>query len=211
MDSMPRIRLVIADDHVVLRQSLATMLCAQHDMVVVGEASDGRSAVDLVEQHLPDLVILDLTMPGGGGLVALQQIRALAPETRSLVLSMHDEPAVLHRVLQAGAGGYVTKRASAEELLRAIRSVAAGGAYFNMVIPEAAPAVESIALVESLSPREHEVFLRVVRGFTSKEIAADLGIRQTTVDVYRSRLMKKLQVVSRAELVDLALTAGLMG
>ncbi|MCB9595122.1 MAG: response regulator transcription factor [Sandaracinaceae bacterium] len=207
---MNTIRIVIADDHVVLRHSLATMLGAQVDMVVVGEASDGPSVVALVGEHHPDLVILDLTMPGGGGLAALQEIRAQSPGTRCLVLSMHDEPAALHRVLQAGGGGYVTKRASAQELLRAIRSVASGGAYFNIVMPDTGPAPATLALVESLSPREREVFLRVARGFTSKEIAAELGIRHTTVDVYRSRLMKKLGVTSRAELVDLALQAGLM-
>ena len=204
------IRLAIADDHAVLRQALGALLEGQTDMIVVGQASNGAELVELVDRERPDVVILDLTMPGGGGLGALRSIRERGSDARCLVLSMHDEPSTLHRVLEAGGDGYVTKRASTEELLHAIRSVASGGAYFSVGMSERGASAANLERLTALSQREREVFERVARGFTSKEIAAELGIQQTTVDVYRSRLMKKLGVSSRAELVELALDAGVM-
>ncbi len=200
-----KIRLIVADDHAVLREALAGLIDEQEDMSVVGQAADGREAVALVQSLCPDVALLDLGMPRFGGIWALEQLRE-TPETRCLILSMTNEPLVIQKATRAGACGYVTKDATAHELLEAIRAVARGRHYFNL--SPTAPATRSA--IEQLSERERDVFRYVALGHTSKEIGEMLSISPSTVDVYRSRLMKKIDVSSRADLVQLALANGLL-
>jgi len=205
------IRLVVADDHTVLREALAGLLDRQNDMTVLGQASDGREAVDLVRAKTPDVALLDVAMPGFDGLWALEELR-LDVGTRCLMLSMNAEPELIRQSAQSGACGYVTKDAATDELLGAIRAVARGRHYFNVkpAAPPSSPPISGLSCLGSLSAREREVFVLVALGHTSKEIGKQLNISPSTVDVYRSRLMKKVGVTTRAELVQLALAHGML-
>lgn len=201
------IRLVIADDHLVLLQSLSRLLESQDDMTVVGQAPDADRTLSVVEDLKPDVLVLDLAMPGGGGMRVLRDLSARS--TRTLVLSGAEAPDLLSRIMQAGAWGYLPKSIDSDELLRAIRAVAAGNYYFNAPAT-AGPPSKHLDTLESLSPREREVLVQLALGLTSKEIAAQLDIAQTTVDVYKARLKKKIGAKRRTDLVKFALRAGLL-
>ncbi len=212
---MNHIRVLLADDHAVLRAGLRLLLEAEPDIVVVGEAADGRQAVTLVRELQPDVLLLDLSMPHLGGLDALGELCRLAPECRVLVLTMHNDEGYLRRALAAGAAGYVLKQADDRELLVALRAVARGEVY---VPPALAPALLEDLIPrrqkilspphERLSDREEEVIRLVAQGYTSQEVADRLRLAVTTVETYRARAMQKLGLRGRAQLVRYALQAG---
>jgi len=214
---MARLRILIADDHAVLRESLALLIAGEEDMEVVGQASDGKDAVAKALELRPDVLVIDITMPNGGGIQALRKIGKECPETRSLVLTMHDDQTFLRSVLRAGGDGYVTKKSASKELLNAIRLVASGRQYINVSLAKGrttsgSPEEVSARRVtlDELSERERQVLLSVARGYTSKEIATELGISSASVDSYRLRVSRKLGAESRADLVDYALQTGLL-
>ncbi len=211
----PKIRVLIADDHAVLRAGLRMLLDAEPDIEVVGEARDGLEVLARVRALTPDVLLLDLAMPRMGGLEVLGRIREVSPQTRVLILTMHEEEEYLREALRAGSAGYVLKRAAAEELLSAIRAVYHGGVYLHpeharrlleeMVDREVSkPEPET----ESLSPREREVLRLIALGYTNQQAADALYLSVKTVETYRARLMAKLGLRTRAELVRYALQQG---
>jgi two-component system response regulator NreC len=211
------ITVVLADDHAVLRQGLRALLDAEPDIDVVGEAGNGDEAIELVEKLRPAVVVMDLSMPGKDGLTATKAIVAGTPDTRVLVLTMHDDEQYLYRVLEAGGSGYVVKSSADTDLLAAIRSVARGGVF--VYAPAAAHIlkdyVETAGLPKpskkgGLSEREVEVLQLTAEGFTNQEIADKLFLSRKTVDSYRGRIMDKLQLQHRSELVRYALRKGLL-
>lgn len=212
---MARIRVLLADDHAVLRAGLRALIRAQPDLEVVGEAGDGDGAVQKAIETAPDVVVMDLTMPGGGGMKAIERIRHQCPAARVLVLTMHDAPAYLRSALAAGASGYVVKSAADSELLAAIRTVHRGRVALD---PSLAAAVVYGSLPRRtvggspagpLSLREREVLDLIAQGYTNQQMADQLGLSVKTVETYRSRLVEKLGLRSRAELVRYALDSGL--
>lgn len=206
-------RIVIADDHRVLRTGLRLLLETQPGLVVVGEASTGEEAVHLVDELHPDLVLLDLNMPGCGGPCALRQIHLRHPEVRVLVLTMHDDTTYVREVFQAGAVGYVLKEAADQELLSAIATAAKGGTY---VYPTLAGRMLTVDPVLSqtdqsvLSPRETEVLRLIALGHTNQEIADTLLIGVRTVETYKEHISGKLGLTTRAQMVRYALQHGLV-
>jgi len=210
-----KLRILVADDHAFLREALVVMIREEGDMEVVAQAGDGEAAVARAHELRPDVAIVDLTMPSGG-IRTLKRIRSECPETRLLVLTMHDDPALLRSVLRAGGHGYVTKSAASRELIQAIRLVAAGRQYINVLFDQEStaardldPAVPEPAPPE-LSARELQVLVAVARGYTSKEIADELQISPAAVDSYRLRLSRKIGARGRVDLVDYALRLGLL-
>lgn len=210
-------RLLVADDHLVLRAGLRMLIDAQPDMKVIGEADNGSQVLALTENLQPDLVLLDLSMPGLGGLEILPLLKKITPRTLILILTMHDDESYLRQALRDGAAGYVLKRAADTELLSAIRAVMRGEVYVHPsltrallddILPENKGSSENPW--DELSEREKEVLLRVARGFTSAKIAEQLSLSPKTVDTYRSRGMEKLGLRSRAALVQHALSHGLL-
>ncbi len=211
-------RLLLADDHAVLRAGLRLLLDAQADLKVVGEAGDGAGALRLAAELHPDLILLDLTMPGLSGLEALPALRKAAPGARVLILTMHDDEGYLRQALRAGASGYVLKKAADAELISAVRAVLRGEVYVHpsmtkALLEDLLPAAGGEGPAnpwELLSEREREVLSLVARGHTSAEIAEQLTLSPKTVETYRSRGMEKLGLRSRAALVQFALTRGLL-
>jgi len=217
------ISILLADDHAVLRAGMRALLDAEPDMMVVGEAGDGNECIDLAVRLRPDVVLLDINMPNMNGLEALDRLVELVPESRVLVLTMHDDAGYLRRVLAAGGVGYVLKQAAADELLSAIRAVYEGGTYLH-------PAHTKVLLEQSheagtarvelregtgsrrdlLSDREMQVFRLLALGYRNGEIAEQLQLSVKTVETYKSRLMQKLGLRSRAALVRYALDLGIL-
>jgi DNA-binding NarL/FixJ family response regulator len=196
------------------------LISSQRDLEVVGEASDGDEAVRKAVALRPDVALVDISMPGAGGIKTIERIRQAVPTTRVLVLTMHDVPAYLRASLAAGASGYVVKRSADSDLLAAIRDVHRGRTVLDPSLSArvvhgslrrrgaAAPATSTAAL---LSQREREVLELVAQGFTNQQIADHLGLSVKTVETYRARLVEKLGLQSRAELVRYALDSGLFG
>lgn len=211
-------RVLLADDHAVLRSGLRLLLTSQSEYDVVGEASSGTETLSLAEQLQPDLILLDLSMPALGGLDALPALRKLVPSARILILTMHDDPQYLRQALKYGASGYVLKKAADTELLSAIRAVLRGEVYVHpsmtrILLEDMLPASQSVHnedIWNSLSEREQEVLKMVALGHTSAEIAEQLGLSAKTVETYRARGMEKLGLRSRAALVRFALQEGLI-
>jgi two-component system response regulator NreC len=203
-----KIQVFLADDHAVLRTGLKMFINSQPDMNCVGEAGDGASTLALARDLRPDVLLLDLSMPGLGGLEALPEIRRQIPSTRVLVLTMHTEEDYLHQALSQGAAGYVLKQAVDQELLSAIRAAMRGEVYIHPAMTRAlldqmiSPVQQPDARLEaSLSEREREVLLWVARGYTNQEISDRLALSVKTVETYRSRATSKLGLKSRAALV----------
>lgn len=210
------IRVLLADDHAVLRAGLRALLSAEPDMEVVGEAGDGAEAVTLAAQLLPDVVVMDISMPVKDGLAATAEITAGLPETRVLVLTMHAEEQYLLKVLEAGGSGYVLKRSADTELMEAIRTVQRGEAYLypsaTRLLLQAYQHGDRAAPPAGgkLSEREEEVLRLTAEGYSNTEIGAQLYLSPKTVDTYRQRIMEKLGLHHRAELVRYALETGLL-
>jgi DNA-binding NarL/FixJ family response regulator len=215
---MPQtIRILLVDDHAVLRAGLRALLEAEPDFLVVGEAATGEEGVEKSRLLRPDVVVMDLSMPGYGGLEAVRQIGALEQNIRVLVLTMHGEEEHLLPVLEAGGSGYVNKRSADEELIEAIRTVATGdvflypsGAKLLLRGLKAKSESDEDDPLEKLTEREREVLGYTVEGFSSSEIGKKLFISPKTVDTYRSRIMEKLNLRHRSELVRFALRTGLL-
>jgi DNA-binding NarL/FixJ family response regulator len=212
------IRIVLVDDHAMVREGLRLLLRTAPDIAVVGEAADSAAAVDLVQRVTPDIVVLDLDMPGGG-LAALQELGRSMPSVRALILTVHPEHERLLPLLDAGARGYLTKDAASRDLLEAIRVVAAGEVYVRpaaarllaaALIPKAA-AETARDRFETLSEREQTVLTLVAQGYSGAEIARRLGISTKTVDAYKHRVQQKLGLEHRTEYVQFALKARLLG
>lgn len=214
---MSKIRVLLADDHAVLRAGLKALLNAEPDMDVIGEAGDGVEAVSKTAALLPDVVVMDIAMPRLNGLEATKQIRERQLPSRVLVLTMHAEEQYLVSVLRAGAAGYVLKRSADTELLEAIRSVYRGDTFLDpsavrvLVDVYRDNGVESEVPISELTQREREVLKLTAEGYTNQEIADKLIISPKTVDTYRSRVMDKLKLQHRSELVRYALRHGLLG
>lgn len=213
----PKIRVLLVDDHSVLRAGLRALLDAEPGFEVVGEAGTGEEGVEKAMELEPDVVVMDLSMPGEGGLEATRQIAGLDHGTRVVVLTMHGEEEHLLPVLEAGGSGYVHKRSADEELIEAIRMVARGEVF---LYPEAAKLLlrgfrqkgedgEADPL-QKLTDREREVLGFTAEGYSSSEIGKKLFISPKTVDTYRSRIMEKLDLHHRSELVRFALRKGLL-
>lgn len=212
------IRIVLVDDHAVLRAGLTALLNAEADMTVVGEAGDGATSLHVVAEHQPDVVLLDINMPNMSGLEALTELRKVAPKSRILVLTMHDEQTYLRQVLAQGGAGYVLKQAADSELLTAIRTVYHGGAFLHPIHAQALLAGNTAPTIEQaisddlsiLSDRELEVLKLIALGHSNKEIAEMLYLSVKTVETYKTRIMEKLNLSSRASLVRFALKHGLL-
>ncbi|MHB1160594.1 MAG: response regulator [Chloroflexota bacterium] len=213
-----KIRLLLADDHAVLRAGLRTLLNAEADMVVVGEASDGRQAVDQVAAMRPDVVLMDITMPAMNGLEATRQIRKLYPDVKVLVLTMHDSEEYLFQTLQAGGSGYVPKKAADTDLISAIRVVHNGETF---LYPTAAKRLiqdyveqlgsgQGAESLDRLTERERQVLKLMAEGYTNQEIASRLVISVKTVETHRANIMEKLGFRTRAELVRYAISRGML-
>lgn len=209
---MSPIRIAIADDHEMIRRGVRALLSSCSDMIVVGEADNARDAVDVAHQSKPNVMLVDLDMPGGG-LSAIERLSACDAGPRVLAFTMHDDAAHLRAVLDVGGHGYVVKTANAETLQRAIRTVHAGRLYADVAIGGEHPAAvtESPAVgAVPLSKREKEVLTLLARGYTQREVAEHLEISARTVETYRNRITEKLDLKSRVDLVQYALRTGLL-
>lgn len=203
------IRIMLADDHSVVRAGLKALIDAQSDMAVVGEGGDGAEVLDRVTETQPDVVVMDLSMPHINGLEATQQLHELFPQIRVLVLSVHEDATYLRRALEAGAAGYVLKRAAAESLINAIRVVGAGQTYLD---PSLGAALAESMLggrkapgdAAALSEREGAVLQLIAQGYSNKEIASQLDLSVKTVETYKARAMEKLNLGSRVDIVRYA-------
>ena len=211
-------RILLADDHAVLRSGLRLLLSGQDGFQVVGEAATGTETLNLSEKLQPDLILLDLSMPGLGGMDSLPLLRKIAPSARVLILTMHDDPQYLRQALKNGASGYVLKKAADVELLSAIRAVLRGEVYIHPsltrvllddLLPGPDPSSE-MSSWEALSEREQETLRLVALGYTSAEIAEKLNLSVKTIDTYRARGMEKLGLRNRAALVRFVLNKGLI-
>ncbi len=214
------IRVLLADDHAVLRAGLRALLATQADLEAVGETGDGTEAVALAERLQPDVLLLDVSMPGNEHLAALHAIRARAPAVRVLLLTMHEDEAILRAALGAGASGYVLKKAAEAELLSAIRAVARGEAFIDPALTRAmiagylgkspGPPGESPADVGGLTAREREILTLTAEGHTNKEIAERLTISVKTVETHKAHIAEKLGMKSRVEWLRYARENGLL-
>lgn len=211
---MSKIRVILADDHAVVREGLKAMINAQIGMEVVGEASDGHAAVTLTSELDPDVVVVDLSMPGMTGAEVTTRLRQLSPERKILALTVHEDRSYLRMLLEAGAAGYVLKRAAAEELVHAIRAVSAGGTYLDPFLAGdlVSTFVRSQVARENssieLSEREAEVVRHIALGYSNKEIAAKLKLSVKTIETYKMRSLEKLGMRSRVDLVQYAARRG---
>jgi len=213
-----KIRILLADDHAVLRSGLKLLLNSQDDFVVIGEAPTGLSAITLAEELQPDLILLDLNMPGLGGLEALPIIRQKSPDSRILILTMHGEPEYLQQAIKNGASGYILKKAADTELIIAIKAVMKSEIYVHSsmtkellsdFLPDQNQDPDQV-IWDSLSSREKQVLKLVALGHTSTEIADQLNLSAKTINTYRYRGMEKLGLKTRATLVRFAMRRGLL-
>jgi two-component system response regulator NreC len=227
---MKKIRLMLVDDHEVIRVGLRTFLQTQPDFEVVVEASDGESAVGQALETHPEVILMDISMPGLDGMEATRRLRVLCPESLILALTVHDDKQYLMQMLAAGASGYITKHAAADELVEAIHTVASGNVYLQPALarwlledyqrltrqvpstPAAVTEVSSPKVVglEVLSLRERQVLEMIAHGNSNQEIGDQLSLSPKTIARHRERIMKKLHMHSRTELVKFAIRTGLV-
>ena len=217
---MTKIRIVIADDHIVLRSGLRRLLNEQPDIEVIGEANDGNEAITRTEELIPDVLLLDITMPNLGGIDVIRIVKARIPKVAILVLTMHEDEGYFIEALKAGASGYVPKKAADTELIAAIRAVNRGEVFIyssfaktmvtQMLHGKSSYQEEAIDRYERLSRREQEVLKAVAQGYTNQQVANQLYLSVKTVETYKARIMEKLNLHSRAELVRFALQRGLL-
>ncbi|MFQ5854459.1 MAG: response regulator [Anaerolineae bacterium] len=208
------IRILIADDHGVLRAGLRALLNAEPDLEVIGEAADGYETLRRAQKLGPDVVLLDISMPGPGGIEVTRQVKQELPDTRVLILTVHEDTSLLQEAMRAGAAGYIVKRAVESELINAIRAVWRGDLYVHPAMTRAllkdltpSPTSDEDP-VEPLTPREIEVLRLIAQGYTNRQIAETLTISIRTVETHRANLMGKLGLRSRVELVRYARERG---
>ncbi|HJP85174.1 MAG TPA: response regulator transcription factor [Gemmatimonadaceae bacterium] len=209
------IRVVLADDHPIVRDALRRLLDSQADMRVVGEAEDGEAACQSAHQLAPDVLVMDLSMPRVNGVEATERVRRESPGVKIVALTVHEERYYITQLLRCGAAGYVLKRAAPSELVNAVRTVAAGGTYLDPAIAGTMVKVYLGAEQSAddqddrlLSDREREVLIKIARGFSNKEVASQLGLSVKTVETYKSRVAEKLGLRSRVEIVRYAAHRG---
>ena len=208
--SRPPVRILLVDDHAVLRAGLRLLLEREEGLEPVGEAGTAEEALRALPRLDPDVVVLDIEMPGMGGIQGAARIRERAPAARILVLSMHDQARDVRTAFEAGADGYLLKSAADEDLVRAIRAVASGECYVHPALGAALAAPPREGLLDRLTAREREVLRLLALGHTNQEIAERLVVSVRTVESYRAHVMVKLRVSTRAGLVRAALDGGLM-
>ena len=209
------IKILIADDHAIIRRGLKQIVSEQSDMTVAGEAGNGQQVLDLVHELPWDVVVLDINMPGRSGLDVLKELKRNHPKLPVLVLSVHPEDQYGVRVLKAGAAGYLTKESAPEELVQAIRKVYRGGKYISSTLAESL-VVELVRepdrpLHESLSDREYEIVTMIASGKTVSEIGAELSLSVKTISTYRARALKKMNMRTNAELTHYMIEHKLLG
>lgn len=208
--------IVVADDHKIVREGLVKLLEARSDFTVIGEASDGEEAVQMVLEKQPDVVIMDIWMPRLSGIDATRRIGKQGSHAKILVLSMHESRTYVEEVLRAGASGYIVKNSASSDLLQAIDAVRSGASYLSPAITQqvvdaiARPGDSSPSGVAMLTDREREVLQLIAEGLSSKEIANMLGVSLKTIDSHRSNLMEKLDIHKVSGLVRFAIRAGLV-
>jgi DNA-binding NarL/FixJ family response regulator len=210
-----KLRILIVDDHQIIRDGLKRLINAEADMEVVGEAGDGQMAWQQAKELQPDVVLMDVSMPKLNGAKATERLKKDCPETKVLALTAHEDKGYIGQMLQAGASGYVLKIAAAEELIKAIRVVVAGGAYLDPAVADKVvsnyirqKSTKQSARSGALTGREEEVLRLVAQGYINKEIAASLDISVKTVESHKTNFMEKLGLHSRAEIVRYALGQG---
>jgi two-component system, NarL family, response regulator NreC len=212
---MSQLRIMIAEDHETVREGMKMLIDAQPDMTVVGEAGDGLTAIQKAESLTPDIVVMDVTMPGATGFQATEKLNQSCPQVKVLALTRHKDKAYLHELVRAGAYGYVLKQSPANELLRAIRTVAGGSRYLD---PAMSDQVIGRHMSDSsqldaarqpwISKREEQVLRLIAWGYSNKEIAADMEISVKTVEAHRANAMRKLDLHNRIDIVRFALLRG---
>jgi len=214
---MTPIRLLIADDHAVLRSGLRMLLGVQSDMAVVGEAGDGAEVLRKARELQPDVVLMDLSMPGPHSGEVIRQVLRACPKTRVLILTMHDDASYLASAMAAGATGYVVKKVADSELLSAIRAVHAGRTFVDLTqslgpTSHAAPGTGGAESErpKDLSPREREVLRLLAQGYSNQQIATQIKVSVKTVETHRTRLSEKLGLKGRAELYRFAVESGII-
>ena len=210
---MNPIRILLADDHAVVRQGFRAMLAQQPDITIVGEAGNGREVMALAEKTKPDLIVMDVAMPELNGIEATRRLTAIMPDIRILALSMHKDSVYVREMLKAGAKGYLLKDSGESDLLDAVRTLARGGEYISPSVQEAlisATRSGAATPLDQLTSREREVLQLIAEGKTNKEVAAVLKISPFTVDAHRGRIMEKLKVHNVNELVRFAVRHGLI-
>lgn len=214
---MQKLTIVLADDHHVVRQGLRTLLEGALDCSVVGEAADGRAAIEMVKRLLPMVLVVDVVLPHLNGLDVIRHVQQIAPQTRIVVLSMHADESYVREALRAGATAYVLKESHADEFVQAVRQAAAGKRYLSPPLTERAldayiaqSAETPFDLTETLTGREREVLVMAAQGGTTAEIAAQLSLSGRTVEAYRARMMRKLGLRSQMDLIRYALRQGLI-
>jgi len=212
---MSKICVLLVDDHAILRSGLRALLATYPDIEVVGEASGGEEAIQLVRRQQPDVVLMDVAMPGMNGLVATRYISEQCPETKILILTQYGNKEYVQPLLEAGASGYVLKQAADSELIKAIRAVYRGEAYLyppvaKLMMNAYVSEVRGSDAYETLTAREIEVLILVAEGHSNREIANILHISPKTVDVHRSRMMKKLELHNASEVTRFAIRRGLL-
>ena len=208
---MNQIRVALADDHPFVLGGIKALLQAVPEIMLVGEATSGRAALQLIRDVVPDVAVIDISLPDLSGLDLARRLAQDCPSVKLLALTVHEDRAYVQLLLQAGGRGYLLKRSAAEELVRAIRAVAAGGVYLDPAIadkalPETAQGRATSA--EALSQREEEVLQLTAQGFTNKEIAAQLDVSVKTVETYKSRAAEKLSLRTRADIVRYGVAQG---
>lgn len=209
------IRILIADDHGLIRAGLRAMLQNIPDLTVVGEAENGIALLSLVSELNPDIVLMDISMPGLSGIEATHQVRRIAPDTRVLALTVHEDEGMLREMIRAGAHGYIIKRALESELIQAIRIVSQGYIYVypsltGALVQDISPhSRQSKPNHEMLTTREKDVLLLLTRGYTNRQIAQELNLSQRTIEGHRSSLVSKLGMKSRVELMNYVEEQGL--
>ncbi|HOX58859.1 MAG TPA: response regulator transcription factor [Candidatus Paceibacterota bacterium] len=212
---MKKTRVLLADDHEVVRDGLRLLIDSQRDMRVVGEAADGKEAIEKACELKPDVVVMDLSMPKLNGLQATERLKAEQPSVKVVALTVHEDASYLLQLCKAGAVGYVLKRSAGDDLIRAIRAVAGGALHFDPTVANKAlrgharePSGKNGLPAADLSEREREVLILLAWGYSNKEIAGNLGLSIKTVETYRVRIGEKLGLRSRTEMVQYALRQG---
>jgi two-component system, NarL family, nitrate/nitrite response regulator NarL len=208
------IRVLLVDDHPIVRRGLSGCLAGYKHLLIVGEAGDGQEAIAKTKALSPDVVLMDIEMPKLDGLAATTVLRKENPKSKVLILSMHKDSQYVLRIIRAGAHGYVSKEASPAELVQALETVGAGMSFFgsevaSLALNQMLKSKEDIP-AKQLSPREHEVLVAIAEGSSNKEIASRLGLGVRTVETHRERIMRKLNIHSIAGLTRFAITAGLI-
>ncbi|MBL8190947.1 MAG: response regulator transcription factor [Acidobacteria bacterium] len=214
---MPKLRIFLVDDHPIVRKGLKALIEEQSDMEVIGEAGDGKTALMQSKELHPDVIILDFTLPDMSGLQVVERVKQECPNTNVLVLTIHEASGYLRQMFQVGASGYLLKRTAGEELTQAVRIVAGGGAYLDptlagrmvsTLVHQRVSKGKGQIVGSKLSEREKEVLRLIALGYSNKEIAVQLDLSAKTIETYKARLIEKLGLNSRSELVRYALNQG---